>query len=231
MKSQKISNEQIKELIRESEALEQQLPQAIACSLEEHKQDVNKRSVFSKLLVPLILLAFVFSAYYLYEQNQSEGFPLEGLTNKESLLSKKLSLMRTAPTSFIELETSLKELSQGREEKLAEASSKLSSILKNNQEGPLEDFYFKFDAAASLYQKSELEQKEIISSEFMSLWDEIKPSTKQEVELFKVLIHELKLQPYISEDLLEKIKKATPLPNIKIQMKELHATISRKKPD
>lgn len=221
MEPEKFSENQIKDLIQEAAALEKTLP---STPLQQDEEPVRAPKKKTKIFLLCGLFAFILSALYLSYLYDEEPI----VESKTTPLSKKIALMREAPVTFLHVESSLKELKQEREEILKPYAKRLASLLKANEQGAIFDFPRHFEKAMIAYRKMEVLQNQHISQQIDALYDETSPQTKEEEELFDLLVCDVKLEPYLSPMLHKTLAKTRNAPRIKLDMKQLHLSFWNK---
>lgn len=214
----KFSKNEIEALIQKAEALQQVSQQPIVSKQEIKDIPLSSSPWISRFAIPLALVAFITSAYYLSSSSKPEIVP--NLTKESVLLQKKRTLFKNANLSFFQVEGSINELAGARKERLRQAREQLDHLLKENEEGPLSDFSLLFNLATSTYLAVEEKENALLSSTLEKFFDEATPQKREEIELFDVLVCEAKLQPYLSTSLIKKLKLPLQLP--KFELRALH---------
>lgn len=219
--SKKFSDQDISHLIQKASTFQQHKIKSSKDDffLNEDEDFSSKQPSWKKsLIIPAAFFIFICSAFYLYLMHSKTESSLKHMGTNTLISSKKQILLQRAPPTYLQLAASIKELAKIRSEGLELAAVDLSFILDENKKNALPNFQQIFTQAVSTYANAENEQKMFIKKELEHLFDDLRPEKFEHLELFRVLVHEAKLEPYFSDALLKKMNKPLQISPEKIQI-------------
>ena len=131
-------------------------------------------------------------------------------------LQEKHQLINATSLEYLTVQNALLELKDTRILHLKEAKASLMALLEEHEEHPQENLQSKLNEAIWQYAEAESSEKEIISKSMEELYFKVSQHKKNDRALFKLLVKEATLTPYLSDLLVLELNPPDYLENFDI---------------